>query len=115
MIYRRLPDQWPIDAELLMNQNVAQAHNVLPRHKTVSGLYFGTQPGDRFSNGREPLGNRVAKRIIGDEASFRSARDRFRDPVEGIQNVAQSLIVMPHISGGLRRAQPTESAASMRV
>ena len=55
MIYRRLPDQWPIDAELLMNQNVAQAHNVLPRHKTVSGFDFGTQPGNRFSNGREPL------------------------------------------------------------
>jgi len=91
-----------MDVELLMNQNVAQAHNILPRYKPHRAL-------------TSAWATALAKRLIGGEARFRSAGDRFRDPVEGFQNVAQSLIVTPHISGGLRRAQPTESAASMRV
>lgn len=32
VIDRRLPDQRPIDAEVLVNQDVSQPHDVRPRH-----------------------------------------------------------------------------------
>ncbi len=50
MICHCLPHQRPIDAEVLMHQNIAQTYNVLPRHLTVSRLHLGTQPRDRFSH-----------------------------------------------------------------
>jgi hypothetical protein len=104
-----------MDAEIFVHKNVAQTHDVLPRHGRIASLDFGTQPANRLSNSREPLSDRVAQRVVGHEVGFCSAGNRFGNPVEGFQNVVQPLVVTPHISGGLRRARRTGSAASMRV
>ena len=67
VVDRRLPYQWPIDTEVLMHENIAQAHDILPRHGTVSRLKTATQSRNRLSNTRQPLCDGVTKSFIGHE------------------------------------------------
>ena len=73
MICYRLPDQWPIDAEVPMHQKIAQPCNILPWHVAGPRLPFSTQPRDRFAHRRSPLCHRVTECLILSHRARKSA------------------------------------------
>ena len=67
VVDRSLPDKRPIDAEVLVNQEVSQPHDVRPWYGVVPRRNFRGQPRDR-----------AAKSLVGQEFGFRLAGDGFR-------------------------------------
>src|SRR5450432_695280 len=49
---------------------VSQPHDVWPWYGVVPLRNFRGQPRDRFANDRQPLGDRVAKSLVGQESGF---------------------------------------------
>ena len=85
MVNRSLPDKWPIDAEILVNQNVPQPHDIGPWHRTVSLGNFRAQLRDGFTDDRQLLGHGVAKCLVGKEFELRPPGDPF--PIQRFQEV----------------------------
>ena len=113
VIDRRLPDQRPIDAEVLVNQDVSQPHDVRPRHRVMPRREFGAEPRHRFADDRQLLSDGVAERFVGDEIGLRSSGYRFRNPVQRLQDIVQTLRITPHRSAGHRPARRAGGAASV--
>jgi hypothetical protein len=81
------------------------AHDVRPWHGVVPRRNFRGEPRDRFADDRQPLGNCVAKSLVGQEFGLRPTGDRFRNPVQSFRDVVQTLLITPHRSAGLRPAR----------
>jgi hypothetical protein len=64
VVNRRLPDKRPIDADVLVNENVPQPHNIGPRHRVVPLPDFLAQPRDNFADNRQCLGDHCGSRRI---------------------------------------------------
>jgi hypothetical protein len=87
VVDRSPPDQRPINAEVLVNQNIPQAHDIAPWHGVVSRCDCRAQSGDCFTDDRQLLSDGVAESLVGEEFGLCSTGDSFRDPVQRIQDI----------------------------
>ena len=88
IVHRRLPNQGPVNAKVLVNQNIAKTYDVLPRHGTISSLNFRTQAADGLPNRGEPLRDCIAQGLVGQKAWFNPAAIAF-----AIQSSASTMSV----------------------
>jgi hypothetical protein len=88
MVNRSLPDKRPIDAEVLVNQNAPQPHDVWPRYRVVPRRKFRAEPRNRFADDRQFFSDGVAKRLASQEIGLGPPGDRLRNPTQRFQDVA---------------------------